>query len=593
MPTRAVFLVHGVGAQKKGEFLQGVLEPLLTFLEKNFQVTQKRVVLRPEEGPAFAEVSFRSGEVLERWEIWEAYWAEAFHDLKPQQVLVWGWRTGILNLGNIFVGSVPGLRRLLQRVFRRKGPLGIPEDDPFYPRLSRGVWARAYDLVVGLALAAILLATYFPILLLASALYVLALLPKWLLFPVLLRKLVVRLVDAVMEGPGDQYMLMFTQAARESVNRRLIELMEPYLDQSRPDESRKHCDSVAVIAHSGGATASHAVLSDPDLRSRWGTPQKRISLLTTGSSLNIARESAPDHPMWRNRLPDNVAWIDMWARCDYISHGPAGRGLVEAVRGTAPGGVRGYYKSVRVVNRDSPFADHHTYWGNYEEVVSRLLYEIPREQHDAPPPEEIGRVVDRMLRLIPEHRKRIRLKTFAALVVALTAIAVGTWLKVFDGRGLIELIGDGVLDAAGVLFGGESTESGFLGWLKQSAPEVVRVGVGAGLLGSAFFIVWQIVSLGFGSRAPKMRRVLGLLAFVLLALAVATILWLGFTTEVLERLGQGIQDAATRLGPVPDYPVGLVVFLVGLYALWTLFSLWVLDPLFYRPPWDRDGERSE
>ena len=587
MPTRAVFLVHGVGAQKKGEFLQGVLDPLLTFLENNFEVTEKRVVLRPEEGPAFAEVSFRSGEVLERWEIWEAYWADAFHDLKPQEVLVWGWRTGILNLGNIFVGSVPGLRRLLQRVFRRKGPLGITEDDPFYPRVRRGVWARAYDLVVGLALAAILLATYFPILLTASALYVLALLPKWLLFPDWLRTLVVRLVAAVMEGPGDQYMLMFTQAARESVNRRLIELMEPYLDQSRPDESRKHCDSVAVIAHSGGTTVSFATLSDPDLRSRWGTPQTRISLLTTGSSLNIARESAPDHPMWGNRLP-HMGWVDLWARYDYISHGPAGRDLVEAVRGTSPGGLRGYYRSVRVVNRDSPFSDHHTYWGNHEEVVSRFLYEIPREQHDAPPPEEIGRVVRGMLDRIAEHRRRIRLKTFAALVVALVAIAAGTWLKVIDDRGLIELIGDWVLGAVAALLGDESAESGLLRWLRQSAPQVVRIVVGAGLLGSAFFTGWQLLSLSLGPRAPRVRRGLGLFAFVLLALAVATILWLGLTTEVLERLGQSIQDAATRLGPVPDYPVGLVVFLVGLYALWTLFSLWVLDPLLYRPPWERE-----
>ena len=590
MPTRAIFAVHGVGAQKKGEFLQGVLDPLLNFLENNFEVTEKRVVLRPEEGPAFAEVSFRSGGELERWEIWEAYWAEAFHDLKPQQVLVWGWRTGILNLGNIVVGSVPGLRSPVQRVFRRKEPLGIPDDDPFYPKLRRSKRARAYDLVVGIALAAVLLATYFPILLVASAFYVLALLPKWLLFPVLLRRLVVRLVDAVMEGPGDQYMLMFTQAARESVNRRLIELMEPYLDQSRPEESRKHCDSVGIIAHSGGTTVSVATLSDPELWSRWGTPQKRISLITTGSSLNIARESAPDHPMWEDRLPDNVAWIDMWARYDYISHGPASRGLVEAVRGTAPGGVRGYYKSVRVVNRDSPFADHHTYWGNHEEVVSRFLYEIPRVRDDAPPPDEIGEVVCGMLGRIAEHRTRIRLKTFAALVVALTAIAAGTWLEVSDGRGLIEFIGDGVLDAAEAFLGDESTTSGLLGWWRQSGSQVVRVVVGAGLLGSSFFTLWQIVSLSFGPKAPRARRGLGLFAVVLLVPALATILWLGLTTDVLERLGQGIQDAATWLGPVPDYPVGLVVFLVGLYALWTLFSLWVLDPLFYRPPWDRRSD---
>jgi hypothetical protein len=242
--------------------------------------------------------------------------------------------------------------------------------------------AGAYDLLIGLSVLVAFLATYFPILLLASFFYLLAFLPSWLLFPVPFRALVVGLVNYLLEGPGDQYTMMYTRSSMESIKKRLADLIEPYFNTHLPPEKRLSCDSAAVIAHSGGATLSFATLSDPELWRKWTGaegPPVRIALFTAGSSLNIASESVPNHPMWDRPLPERVAWIDLWARYDPIPHGPAARWLQERVRGVAPGGgPRGYYRSVRVTNYDSPFADHGGYWENPEEVVSRFLYETTR-----------------------------------------------------------------------------------------------------------------------------------------------------------------------------------------------------------------------
>ena len=68
---------------------------------------------------------------------------------------------------------------------------------------------------------------YYPLLVLASAFYLLALLPSWLLFPVPLRALVVGLVNWMVKSPGDQCTLMYNRASMESVKKRLIDLRSP------------------------------------------------------------------------------------------------------------------------------------------------------------------------------------------------------------------------------------------------------------------------------------------------------------------------------------------------------------------------------
>ena len=258
MGVRAVFLVHGVGSQKKGQFLESVLEPLQRFLRLEFRDELRAAIdQRPPDGPAHATIEFLD----ERWEITEVWWAEAFYAQPAQRILKWGFVALFRNLGNFAVGTVPFLRRLFGQ---RPAP---PCQDSVYTGVVLGTRSRLYDLIVGPAAAVVFLLAALPLLLLATAFYLLALLPKWLIFPSWLRSVVVGLVSYLVEGFGDQYALMYSETAAASARQVLVEALRPYMDTQGP--GRMNCDSVSVIAHSGGATVCLQALSDPKLWREW------------------------------------------------------------------------------------------------------------------------------------------------------------------------------------------------------------------------------------------------------------------------------------------------------------------------------------
>ena len=133
--------------------------------------------------------------------------------------------------------------------------------DPIYGRRKTSRAGRLYDLIVGLtALVAFELA-YLLVLLLASAFAVLALLPQWLIFPRFLGVLVQRLASWLVGSPGDQYALMFTDVGASSARTEMVDALRSLLDTQNPDHDP--CESVTVIAHSGGATVAFGALSDP------------------------------------------------------------------------------------------------------------------------------------------------------------------------------------------------------------------------------------------------------------------------------------------------------------------------------------------
>ncbi len=348
MSVRAVFLVHGVGEHKRGQFLEAVLEPLMRFLRTSFADPHVTVHQRPANGPAHATIEFLN----ERWEVWEVWWTQAFHAQTGQRVLLWAYRALALKALRFLAGTLPFYRT-------RRTP---PTTHPVYqgPPITYG--GVVYDIVVGLSLTMILVLAYIPLLLLASVLYVLSLLPAWLFFPRLLRVAVVKLASYVVQGPGDQYALMFTETAAAAAQQPFRDVLGLYFDPSRTD--RRHCDSATVIAHSAGATLAFATLSDPVLWRTWtGTsePPVDMTLFTVGSSLTVSDDNVPNHPMWQTSLPQRITWVDLWARYDPVPQGPPRRQLAQRVRGPA-----GHFFTVRVVNMDSPFSDHTEYWANHE-----------------------------------------------------------------------------------------------------------------------------------------------------------------------------------------------------------------------------------
>jgi hypothetical protein len=258
MPTRAVFLIHGIGAQKQGEFLQSVIDPMARYL-REYKVEGLRVTteLRPEHGPASSRIDLLD----EQWHVREVWWQRAFHPPTAQKVLTWGFFLLVFQLVNIILGMFPALRGE-----------SIPdhEADPVHARARsrprkrrvKGL-TRANDILLGMTALVTFTLAYVPILVLAGVFYVLALLPGFLIFPRYLRGAVVGILGWLVEFAGDQYALMFTETTAASIRNQAIEAMRPFFDKTHPDHVP--CDSATVIAHSGGATAAFAVLSDPQL----------------------------------------------------------------------------------------------------------------------------------------------------------------------------------------------------------------------------------------------------------------------------------------------------------------------------------------
>jgi hypothetical protein len=225
--------------------------------------------------------------------------------------------------------------------------------------------------------------------------------------------------------------------------------------------------------------------------------------MTLGSALKISYENVRQHPIWDRPLPPHVRWVDLWARYDWAPHGPANEELAKLIMGENDD-----YYSVRVVNKDNPLRDHHEYWGNHEEVVSRLVYEIAgrpsldSDDSENPPASETQRKlvagICENIGLIEKHRRRVGFINFSAIL----AVIAGAILVALSST-----VQDWIIDLG----------AGFLNWLPESKKWADPIpwitdqlgGTAAdfvfGLL--AVFIVvyaaWRLFNLWFGAIFQK------------------------------------------------------------------------------------------
>ncbi|MBI2888016.1 MAG: hypothetical protein HYY02_12505 [Chloroflexi bacterium] len=412
--VRLICLVHGVGSQPKGEFLEQVVAPLMRWVAAwpGVGPAEFRAQLRPEQGPARATVRIVFPRRTERWEFVEAHWASAFYPEAEPAVLTWGYRM-LLELPEI----VP---KMLREVFGDDPP---PRLDPAYRPLPKAFPSRLYDWLVGSVLGIVWHAFYLAALALGVAFFLLSLLPSWLLAPDLARRVLRGLMETLVAGIGDLLAMARNPASLASISNTLAEAIRPHL---APTDGTAPPASLVVLAHSGGATAAFYSLSGADFwRSVAGAdgPPIPTTLITAGSSLNFAwltrrwLVGAAQQPLWRRQLPAGLRWVDVYTRYDPVPHGQPRDDLVGAVRGGAELNV------VRVVNHDSFFDDHGAYWENYLEFVPRFAYEI------------MGQDAAALRRIdwdgIRSRRRRVGAQTFLRLLAA--ALSLGA-LAAYQGE---------------------------------------------------------------------------------------------------------------------------------------------------------------
>ncbi len=332
----------------------------------------------------------------ERWEVVEVNWAAAFYPEAAFEVLAWGYHM-LLEFPTI----VP---KMVREIFADDPP---PRVDPAYSPLPKDAVSRLYDWIVGSALGGAWFLLYAVVLIVALGFFLLTLFPSWLLFPALAQRVVTGIVDVLVSGIGDMLGLMKNPGSLASVVNELSEAVQGFVvEHGQPA-------NVIVMAHSGGATLAAYALSDPNFWVRTcgsPAPSMPVTLMTVGSSLNMAwltgRWLGPSAatPLTDRALPTGVRWVDIYTRYDPVPHGIPYAGLVAAL------GRDVEVNAVRVVNHDSLFSDHGAYWGNYEEFVTRFVYEIMEQDAAA------LRLIDK--RAIDAHRRKIGAINAVRLLVA-------------------------------------------------------------------------------------------------------------------------------------------------------------------------------
>jgi hypothetical protein len=178
----------------------------------------------------------------------------------------------------------------------------------------------------------------------------------------------------VLDWFGDVFVLLSEPAQAASVRGRLVDALE--------DLHAAKCDSVVVVAHSGGAIVSYMTLAD-----RANRHLRVDRLITLGEGLNLAwllsggEDGVPDETVRRRyeRLYSDVfdgrptlSWHDFWASQD-----PAPVGVLKfpAIHQSEADdrATLGRIRSHAVWNRLSFGDDHGTYWQNDEEFLLPML----------------------------------------------------------------------------------------------------------------------------------------------------------------------------------------------------------------------------
>jgi len=291
------------------------------------------------------------------------------------------------------------------------------------------------------------------------------------------------------------------------------------------------CDSIVLVAHSGGAIVSFETLLDPAYLPESQRPIHVDKLVTIGEGLKLGwrLEGADRHPLERgSRLAGDIGaarprlrWVDVWASFDPAPAGPlvappgveldvASPGDRATSAADSPTG-RLLVESRPVTNFMSLRSDHGGYWDNDEGYLVPLLRHIddPRGAGQA---SRFYR--NEALRTVRIERRRQRVAVLGAwrwLVAAAGAVAIigggltagaprlagttaiGIWNRVPGGE-LIAAPIAGVWGAIGTvlsLFGRNG--------VADSLPVVGPVVVGAVVIGLVFAAVGRVGGMAWSS----------------------------------------------------------------------------------------------
>ncbi len=529
MLRRGIVLVHGIGEQPPGDTLNYMGRPLVTYLQEHLDAKQAPHVFDADytaEGePPHAVIRFGDGNQEEEWLLTEAWWARSFLPVKQDEVLVWAFALGARRIWVIFYGlalrplvdtaTFRQIARLLKPVLpllealyldAARGAEPWPNTPFWYRRPKRRLRSRVGDVLVATLWLPIMLGGWLLSAFIVPVLLFLGYVPGLGGLVGQLQKL---FAGFLMGNLGDQHSTTRNLLARNAASRTVLDALAPWLDSIRADH--KNVATVTIIAHSGGAVVAFDAVTNGQL-GRWLTELSpnapAVTLFTVGSGLNAAYTMNPEEAFWRQAFPANVRWIDLWAKYDPISGGPAPPDIARLAGCD-------HFVDLRVSNTDNPLEDHDGYFANKEEVMCRILFGILGLEGGQPAQ---SRLIDRAeadFRNGDRHRLAVGLWSAARLAVATAVgvLALRTELGPAAGQLMLSLLPDPA-ESKGLL-------PEVLRWARSDAG---LPWVSAAVLWYTTYSLWRLAELLLNEAKGALLR-LAVLVLAPLGLLIPLVLW--------------------------------------------------------------------
>jgi len=271
------------------------------------------------------------------------------------------------------------------------------------------------------------------------------------------------------------YLLDYMRSAsmRERFEREFV----PFLQDPR-------CERIVVLAHSMGTVISYealaTVLNLPEHRDN----QKPITYVCLAQAMGrIWRLARTDPHRIRLPLPPSVRWIHFWARYDPIVAGaldasalPSALDWSDPTEPPPDDAVRSSLARCQnrvIINRDSFFLDHTTYWSNLEQVVGPIARELVAGHA------ELEDVVNAHLATdedVLRRRWRVGWRSGLAMLLGSAAGVVTLWLGIFYGLG--PAVRRTLAFLIGGLFASGASLPGFIGLLWHLAGDTIGLAAG-------------------------------------------------------------------------------------------------------------------
>lgn len=421
-PYTGVVVIHGIGNETKNETLQEALNALSYWFnhtagfslrdsgpDRVWIQTHLLEVNDPDTRASRATIelsgSAAPGDAIPELylEMREVWWAQGFGLPPTGAALSWAQVQLWQELGSMLSQIGAGIS-MPARMLLRRGVSGPRESSAKIGENPAGAFADPpagqSHFLPGIVrmLLYILLAIYDAV----QAVWKTA---QWILgVPLIVLLLwIAGIVRALAPVPGFSSLLKGVAALIESVSLHWIAAMQVYLldytdstslrerfqQQLQPFLADKLCTRIVVIAHSMGVVLAYEGLTAA-LEQQWAAAtEKDITFISLGQALHrIWPLDRTDPHRLRGVLPRSVRWLNFWARYDPVAAGDLGpKSLPPARDWNDPDEPSpdpklrqslALVENVKVVNHDSLFTDHISYWVNAEQVIGPIACELVR-----------------------------------------------------------------------------------------------------------------------------------------------------------------------------------------------------------------------